>query len=155
MPVPSVNTSARKNGRCPARNVKGRRRITGEEEMDDRTEAIDILTRMSTNHFYGHREQEAFKLGAEALKQRWVTVTERLPEEDYETGNGVQFSADVLATIVNHANDGELYVWLLKTVDGKWYDYTPNEDGTHEIPYWCEVIAWMPLPTPYKGGEEE
>ena len=122
--------------------------------MDDRAEAIDILTRMSTNHFYGHREQEAFKLGAEALKQRWVTVTERLPEEDYETGNGVQFSADVLATIVNHANDGELYVWLLKTVDGKWYDYTPNEDGTHEIPYWCEVIAWMPLPEPYKKGEQ-
>ena len=35
--------------------------------MDDRQEAIDILTRMSTNHFYGHREQEAFKLAAEAL----------------------------------------------------------------------------------------
>ena len=43
--------------------------------MDDRAEAIDILTRMSTNHFYGHREQEAFKLGAEALsaerRGRW------------------------------------------------------------------------------------
>lgn len=25
----------------------------------------------------------------------------------------------------------------------------------HEIPHWCEVIAWMPLPEPYKGGEEE
>ena len=86
---------------------------------------------------------------------RWIPVTERLPEEDYETGTGVQFSADVLATIVNHANDGELYVWLLKTVDGKWYDYTPNEYGTHKIPCWCEVIAWMPLPEPYKGGAEE
>ena len=44
--------------------------------MDDRTEAIDILTRMSTNHFYGHREQEAFKLGAEALSAerhgKWI-----------------------------------------------------------------------------------
>lgn len=95
------------------------------------------------------------KLPAADVAPRWIPVTERLPEEDYETGNGVQFSADVLATIVNHANDGELYVWLLKTVDGKWYDYTPNEYGTHKIPYWCEVIAWMPLPTPYKGGEEE
>lgn len=86
---------------------------------------------------------------------RWTPVTERLPEEDYETGNGVQFSADVLATIVNHKNDGELYVWLLKTVDGKWYDYIPNEDGSQEVPCWCEVIAWMPLPEPYKGGEGE
>lgn len=86
--------------------------------------------------------------------RRWIPVTERMPEEDYETGTGVQFSADVLATIVNHANDGELYVWLLKTVDGKWYDYVPNKDGTHKIPYWCEVIAWMPLPEPYKDGEQ-
>ena len=37
--------------------------------MSNRAEAIDTLTRMSTNHFYGHREQEALKLGAEALKQ--------------------------------------------------------------------------------------
>lgn len=46
--------------------------------MDDREEAIDILTRMSTNHFYGHREQEAFKLGAEELSAerhgRWEDV---------------------------------------------------------------------------------
>lgn len=88
------------------------------------------------------------------VEPRWIPCSERLPEEDYETGNGVQFSADVLTTIVNHKNDGELYVWLLKTVDGKWYDYIPNADGMHEIPYWCEVIAWMPLPEPYEEGEQ-
>lgn len=46
--------------------------------MSDREEAIDILTRMSTNHFYGHREQEALKLGAEALsaerRGRWIDI---------------------------------------------------------------------------------
>lgn len=89
------------------------------------------------------------------IEPRWIPVTERLPEEDYETGNGVQFSADVLATIVNHKNDGELYVWLLKTVNGKWYDYVQKEDGSQDVPDWCEVIAWMSLPSPYKGGEEE
>lgn len=51
--------------------------------MDDRSEAIDILTRMSTNHFYGHREQEAFKLGAEALsaerRGRWKRIIEDPP----------------------------------------------------------------------------
>jgi len=54
--------------------------------MSNRAEAIDILTRMSTNHFYGHREQEAFKLGAEALsaerRGRWTT--ERTMEHDGE-----------------------------------------------------------------------
>ena len=96
-----------------------------------------------------------YYMPAADVEPRWIPVTERLPEEDYETGNGVQFSADVLTTIVNHKNDGELYVWLLKTVDGKWYDYIPNEDGSQDVPDWCEVIAWMPLPEPYKGGEEE
>ena len=94
--------------------------------------------------------------GRRDYEPKWILCSERLPEEDYETGNGVQFSADVLATIVNHKNDGELYVWLLKTVDGKWYDYIPNENGMHEVPYWCEVIAWMPLPAPYReeGGKQ-
>lgn len=44
--------------------------------MNDREEAIDILTRMSTDHFYGHRTMEAFRLGAEALsaerRGRWI-----------------------------------------------------------------------------------
>lgn len=94
------------------------------------------------------------QMPAADVAPRWIPVTERLPEEDYETGNGVQFSADVLTTIVNHKNGGELYVWLLKTADGKWYDYIPNEDGSQEVPYGCEVIAWMPLPEPYKEGEQ-
>ena len=55
--------------------------------MDDRAEAIDILTRMSTNHFYGHREQEAFKLGAEALSEERLGIwtTRRTMEHDGET----------------------------------------------------------------------
>lgn len=51
-----------------------------------REEAIDILTRMSTDHFYGHRTMEAFLLGAEALSAerhgRWTT--ERTIEHDGE-----------------------------------------------------------------------
>lgn len=86
--------------------------------------------------------------------RRWIPCSERMPEEDYETGNGTQFSADVLTTVVNHANDDECYVWLLKTVDGKWYDHILNKDRPTDFPYWCEVIAWMPLPAPCKGGEQ-
>jgi hypothetical protein len=128
--------------------------------------ALRIMEKVHTEKAHGDPFEAAYagtiagianaidKLPAADVEPKWIPCSEKLPEEDYETGNGVQFSNDVLATIVNHANDGELYVWLLKTVDGKWYDYTPNEDGTHEIPYWCEVIAWMPLPEPYKGGED-
>ena len=56
--------------------------------MDDRAEAIDILTRMSTNHFYGHREQEAFKLGAKALSAerlgRWVVLGDQIENQTFD-----------------------------------------------------------------------
>lgn len=96
--------------------------------MDDRAEAIDILTRMSTNHFYGHREQEAFKLAVEALKQRWIPVTERLPEES-----------------------GEYLVVLDSLIYFSWFY---KEDGVWSFKN-ADITAWMQLPEPYKGGEEE
>lgn len=61
--------------------------------------------------------------------QQWIPVSERLPDED----------ASVLASIKNHSFevavgeiDGEVF-WI---VDG----FIPLDD----------VIAWMPLPEPYK-----
>jgi hypothetical protein len=112
-------------------------------KMDDRAEAIDILTRMSTNHFYGHREQEAFKLAAEALKQWWIPVTERLPDinDHYNSDvclvycdNGVYTFAVLKENIFGQVG------WICEGED----DY-PGAVGT--------VVAWMPLPE-YKGGEE-
>lgn len=102
--------------------------------MDNRAEAIDILTKMSTNHFYGHREQEAFKLAAEALKQRWIPVIEKLPEKD---GN----------YLVTYTDGGVAEVGSSL--------YIQRVDGTE--PYWdyFSVTAWMPLPKPYKGSKEE
>ena len=38
-------------------------------------EAIDILSRMSQNHFYGHRETEAMRMGAEALRRSGDNVS--------------------------------------------------------------------------------
>lgn len=110
--------------------------------MSNREEAIDILTRMSTNHFYGHREQEAFKLGAEALKQRWIPVTEMLPEEERKhywicTDTGYQCEC---RWTNNQFGLGESDKWGWSIFD---------------VPQYSHVVAWMPLPKPYKEGEEE
>lgn len=85
---------------------------------------------------------------------QWIPVTEWLPEEDYCTGRGVQHSADVLVTIVNHADDDDAFVNMAFTVDGKWQLTNPIDyDGDTDVPEWCEIIAFMPLPEPWKGEQ--
>ena len=77
-------------------------------------------------------------------------MTERLPEEDLETGKGVQYSADVLMTAFNKADD-ETFVDYGHTVDGEWYSDTTD----CFIPKFWEIIAWQPLPEPYKERTDE
>ena len=75
-------------------------------------------------------------LNAEALEKqeqdRWVPVTERLPEE-----NGTYLACYEDATVV------------LDWFNGKWFFYRTNpaveETGT--------IIAWRPLPEPYTEEE--
>ena len=117
--------------------------------MNNRAEAIDILTRMSTDRFYGHRQQEAFKLGAEALKQRWIPVKEGLPEEDREVLISYRYKegeGDTSHINISITSYGTMYTGLTKIKD-----WRPPFDYFY-LNY--EVIAWMPLPEPYKEGEQ-
>ena len=82
----------------------------------------------------------------------WIPCSERLPEEDFWSGRGRQFSEHALVTIVNRGNDDERFTDIAQTVDGIW-QLSHDVDGDCSLPNWCEVIAWMPLPEPYKGEE--
>ena len=62
----------------------------------------------------------------------WIPCSERLPN----TGSVLITDGSQIVIGEYHGNN----VW---SVDG--CDYNPILDG----------IAWMPLPTPYKGGEDE
>lgn len=92
---------------------------------------------------------------------QWIPVNERLPEDTYP----------VNITWVNHAPVP--YYATIKDkpftatgcyCDGKWYWYSVTcQDYLDEYRY-CdvdsmaeeiEVIAWMPLPEPYKAESEE
>ena len=76
----------------------------------------------------------------------WIPVSERLPEKEKWT-NKTNWTKYLVQT-----EDGSM--WTLTYADG-WNNYM-NKDGKI-ISYWQinNVVAWMPLPEPYKGCDTE
>jgi len=92
-----------------------------------------------------HCESEKDQKDAEeALKKirRWIPVMERLPEP--ETYILVSFDNSTLPDIATYRVDD----------DGSGAFYPGDEDYTY-LSVGLFVNAWMPLPEPYRMGEEE
>lgn len=87
------------------------------------------------------------------VEPRWIPVTERLPEEDkevlisyrYKEGEGDTSHSDIDITSYGQMYFGGQKVGRVKHWRAPFEYFESN----------YEVIAWMPLPEPYKGGEEE
>lgn len=85
-------------------------------------------------------------------EQRWIPVSERLPEEDtevlisyrYKEGEGDTSHVDIDITTY-----GQMYFGGNKVGNNKHWR-APFEYFYSNY----EVIAWMPLPVPYKGEGE-
>ncbi len=91
-------------------------------------------------HCESQKDQDEVKRRLKA-SQRWVPVTERLPEEDLPVLVAVK-QKDRLPTWVEDQTYS--YVTGIDAYDnGEWYSHKKK------------VVAWMPLPEPYKGGEQE
>lgn len=94
-------------------------------------------------HYSPDEVAEALEMGSRALEQtRWIPCSERMPK-DYSSN---------LCTIRNHYtydNHIEVYDHLVA--------YNPAEkewlDEFSKLAF--EVIAWMPIPEPYKAESEE
>lgn len=105
-------------------------------------EAVKALKRIrdeAMNEFVGELEDyEAFDVAIESLKaQEWIPVSEKLPEEEGSyliTSNMADELKEVLETF-----------------------YIPASNMADGMPYWdySGVIAWMPLPEPYKAESED
>lgn len=100
---------------------------------------------------YKHGKSKGIKKGL-AMAQRWIPVTERLPEEDKEVLVSVYF-AGLKQTHKNGWKDDfepSYYVDLARQYCGEWSSTTDEykiASNRHK------VIAWMPLPESYKGEQ--
>ena len=111
-------------------------------------EAIKILDNLKPGDYSNPYEKgEAIVMAISALQaQEWIPCKERLPEEDHWLGgSGKQFSDNVLISITNR-EDADAWSDISQTIDGEW--------GL-ELPRYCKITAWKPLPEPYRGDGNE
>ena len=117
-----------------------------ENDLISRQAAIDALNRIEISRnasWYEFYQKALTAVGNLPSAQQWIPCSERLPDNNRQVL--------VYARSVHFA--------LAK------YDEMREADGTYKMqwvtfdawkPFYKikEVIAWMPLPSPWKGGEE-
>lgn len=99
---------------------------------------LDDAITDSTRQKVKDKLTEVCQLAINALDQRWIPVSEKLPE----------FTADYKVTVgINYDGDGmfpEVRIALYNKVYKCWVVYESDRAIVGD------VIAWMPLPDPYK-----
>lgn len=133
-------------------------------KMNKYQEAMDYYWRLyNKGNLYGDTSKEWLEVLQELVDKtdsfEWIPVTERLPEE-YESAFAKYYGTDqwnnslwrakskeVLVSI--EYDDGHRTVTTSFTINGEWR--IERRRVLHDL----KVIAWMPLPAPYKGEENE
>lgn len=110
--------------------------------FEDIDKVRDYLRREGTSLAYDVLSIAEETLKKEFNKKGWIPVTEKLPDKPY----------GCLVTVMDtNPITFDEFENIYPNFVG-WDGENWNDDDGHSIPF--EVIAWMPLPMPYKGVEE-
>lgn len=96
------------------------------------------MTEIDTS-LYSDGFDDGYRQGKKDAEPHWIPVAERLPEDEqnvlvtYKTTNKIH--------LCQYHDDGSR---------NPWYSYIDQCRAHMNV-----VLAWMPLPEAYKGGEEE
>lgn len=130
--------------------------------MSDKHKIYDYIKR-TTNPYGRPFEGTACELGLKIMdyientddekENGWIPVSERLPEDEKEylvTLEKVYGTPEKLYGIANYLKFGDAGYWNEKKYGYlEWDKYSDGHGGTKMY----KVIAWMPLPEPYKEDE--
>ena len=98
-------------------------------------------------------EEEQKKVIERLKSTNWIPVSERLPEDEKEylvTLEKVYGTHEKLYGIANYLKFGDAGYWNEKKYGYlEWDKYSDGHGGTKMY----KVIAWMPLPEPYKEDQ--
>lgn len=112
------------------------------ERMEDLIKREDALKELRLDFkdvIYIDKTECARRIKAIPSADRWIPCSERLPSE--------QGQYLVTFPLCN----GDPWVYVLSFCKGKFYE-TDDEWGDVE---YDDVTAWMPLPEPWKGADDE
>lgn len=130
--------------------------------MNKYQEALDLLSNTIKDNLisFDDTEKKAIETLQELINKvnKWIPIEQRLPDEygeylvyySYETDGSVREDKECGYWIVNFDTDMEAF--------GEWQDiYHPVSLGflDSEFNEMNTVVAWMPLPEPYKRSDEE
>ena len=114
------------------KEVEKESQVDGAYGYMDTKSIVDLLNGLPS----AQPTQESVPQCVESVGMRWIPVTERLPE----------YGNKVLVTFRNKYNG--------RTTIGVSYCYVQKEGFFSDRPFDYVAIAWMPVPEPWKGGEE-